>query len=120
MSSKSNSGGAEHTGGAVAMAVLNAIQNPVVMVNEAGLIAFANWEAEAFFGASASHLSRYEISTFIPFGSPLQGLALTGRERNLRPRQRLPEEDGAAERVCRQKGQHCPLAGRDLKPLAGE
>jgi two-component system nitrogen regulation sensor histidine kinase GlnL len=74
MSSKSNSGGAEHTGGAVAMAVLNAIQNPVVMVNEAGLIAFANWEAEAFFGASASHLSRYEISTFIPFGSPLLAL----------------------------------------------
>ncbi len=38
---------------AVAMAVLNAIQNPVIMVDEAGLIAFANWEAEAFFGASA-------------------------------------------------------------------
>ncbi|ACM26494.1 nitrogen regulation protein NR(II) [Agrobacterium sp. SHOUNA12C] len=81
MSSKSNSGGAEHTGGAVAMAVLNAIQNPVVMVNEAGLIAFANWEAEAFFGASASHLARYEISAFIPFGSPLLALIDQVRER---------------------------------------
>ncbi|WFU03384.1 nitrogen regulation protein NR(II) [Rhizobium sp. CB3171] len=80
MSSKSDSGAADHMG-SVAMAVLNAIQNPVVMVNEAGLIAFANWEAEAFFGASASHLSRYEISTFIPFGSPLLALIDQVRER---------------------------------------
>ncbi|MFT4182587.1 MAG: nitrogen regulation protein NR(II) [Rhizobium sp.] len=81
MSSKSTSGSADHTGNAMAMAVLNAIQNPVVMVNEAGLIAFANWEAEAFFGASASHLARYEISAFIPFGSPLLALIDQVRER---------------------------------------
>jgi two-component system nitrogen regulation sensor histidine kinase GlnL len=72
---------ADHAGSAVAMAVLNAIQNPVVMVNEAGLVAFANWEAEAFFGASASHLARYRISTFIPFGSPLLALIDQVRER---------------------------------------
>ncbi|MDL2407878.1 nitrogen regulation protein NR(II) [Rhizobium calliandrae] len=80
MSSKSNSGAADNMG-TVAMAVLNAIQNPVVMVDEAGLIAFANWEAEAFFGASASHLARHEISTFIPFGSPLLALIDQVRER---------------------------------------
>jgi two-component system nitrogen regulation sensor histidine kinase GlnL len=72
---------ADHAGSAVAMSVLNAIQNPVVMVNEAGLVAFANWEAEAFFGASASHLARYRISTFIPFGSPLLALIDQVRER---------------------------------------
>ena len=66
---------------AMAMAVLNAIQNPVVMVDEGGFIAFANWEAEAFFGASAAHLSRYRISTFIPFGSPLLALIDQVRER---------------------------------------
>ncbi|MBB3459499.1 MULTISPECIES: two-component system sensor histidine kinase NtrB [Rhizobium] len=65
----------------MAMAVLNAIQNPVVMVDEGGFIAFANWEAEAFFGASAAHLSRYRISTFIPFGSPLLALIDQVRER---------------------------------------
>jgi two-component system nitrogen regulation sensor histidine kinase GlnL len=70
-----------HAGSAVAMAVLNAIQNPVVMVDDAGLVAFANWEAEAFFGASASHLARYKISTFIPFGSPLLALIDQVRER---------------------------------------
>ncbi|EGE58449.1 two-component sensor histidine kinase nitrogen regulation protein [Rhizobium etli CNPAF512] len=63
------------------MAVLNAIQNPVVMVDESGFVAFANWEAEAFFGASASHLARYRISTFIPFGSPLLALIDQVRER---------------------------------------
>ena len=72
---------ADHAGSGVAMAVLNAIQNPVIMVDEAGLVAFANWEAEAFFGASASHLARYKISTFIPFGSPLLALIDQVRER---------------------------------------
>ncbi|MGV8939589.1 MAG: two-component system sensor histidine kinase NtrB [Allorhizobium sp.] len=66
---------------AMAMAVLNAIQNPVIMVDSNGLIAFANWEAEAFFGASASHLARYKVSTFIPFGSPLLALIDQVRER---------------------------------------
>ncbi|MBB2750900.1 UNVERIFIED_ORG: two-component system nitrogen regulation sensor histidine kinase GlnL [Rhizobium aethiopicum] len=68
-------------GGTVAMAVLNAIQNPVVMVDESGFVVFANWEAEAFFGASAPHLARYRISTFIPFGSPLLALIDQVRER---------------------------------------
>ncbi len=69
------------TGNGLAMAVLNAIQNPVVMVDANGHIAFANWEAEAFFGASAAHLARYRISTFIPFGSPLLSLIEQVRER---------------------------------------
>ncbi|MGY5777014.1 two-component system sensor histidine kinase NtrB [Rhizobium sp. LEGMi135b] len=81
MTSKSSPGAGDISANSVAMAVLNAIQNPVVMVDEAGLIAFANWEAEAFFGASASHLSRYKISTFIPFGSPLLALIDQVRER---------------------------------------
>ncbi|MGN6775175.1 two-component system sensor histidine kinase NtrB [Rhizobium sp.] len=81
MTSKSSSGAGDNPANSVAMAVLNAIQNPVVMVDEAGLIAFAHWEAEAFFGASASHLSRYKISTFIPFGSPLLALIDQVRER---------------------------------------
>lgn len=81
MTSKSSSGAGDTAANSVAMAVLNAIQNPVVMVDEAGLIAFANWEAEAFFGASASHLSRYKISSFIPFGSPLLALIDQVRER---------------------------------------
>lgn len=68
-------------GNGLALAVLNAIQHPVVLVDKAGHIAFANWEAESFFGASASHLSRHDFSNFIPFGSPLLTLIEQVRER---------------------------------------
>ncbi|QRM55442.1 nitrogen regulation protein NR(II) [Sinorhizobium sp. BG8] len=68
-------------GNGLAMAVLNAVQNPVILVDEAGLIAFANWEAESFFGASAQYLARNTVNTFIPFGSPLLTLIDQVRER---------------------------------------
>lgn len=73
----------EQAGGAndLSMAVLNAIQNPVILVDENGHVAFANWEAESFFGASANHLARHTIDTFIPFGSPLLTLVEQVRER---------------------------------------
>ncbi len=66
---------------AFALPVLNAIQNPVIMLNADGYVVFANWEAEAFFGASAAHLSRYVIEALIPFGSPLLALIDQVRER---------------------------------------
>jgi len=65
----------------LAMGVLNAIQNAVILVDENGYIAFANWEAEAFFGASASYLARHTIYAYIPFGSPLLTLVDQVRER---------------------------------------
>ncbi|WP_105437621.1 nitrogen regulation protein NR(II) [Neorhizobium sp. T25_13] len=68
-------------GNALAMAVLNSVQNPVILVDAVGKVAFANWEAEAFFGASAPHLAKNKISTFIPFGSPLLALIDQVRER---------------------------------------
>ncbi len=73
--------GPKNTVNAMAMAVLNAIQNPVIMVNEDGYIDFANWEAEAFFGSSAVALARNTIYAFIPFGSPLLTLIDQVRER---------------------------------------
>ncbi len=65
----------------LALAVLNSVQNPVILVDEAGHVAFANWEAESFFGASAAQLARHEISSLIPFGSPLLALIDQVRER---------------------------------------
>jgi two-component system nitrogen regulation sensor histidine kinase GlnL len=65
----------------LALAVLNAIQNPVILVDANGFIAFANWEAESFFGSSANHLAKHKASTFIPFGSPLLTLIDQVRER---------------------------------------
>ncbi|KQQ72750.1 PAS domain-containing sensor histidine kinase [Rhizobium sp. Leaf321] len=68
-------------GQALAMAVLNSVQNPVILVDADGRVAFANWEAESFFGSSASHLAKNTISSFIPFGSPLLALIDQVRER---------------------------------------
>lgn len=61
--------------------VLNAIQHPVIMVDAEGIVCFANWEAESFFAASAAHLGRHTLDTFIPFGSPLLELIEQVRER---------------------------------------
>jgi len=65
----------------IASAVLNAIQHPVIMVNAEDKVCFANWEAEAFFAASASHLARNKLETLVPFGSPLLQLIEQVRER---------------------------------------
>ena len=54
--------------------VLNAILHPVIMVNEDGLISFANWEAESFFGASRDHLFQHRLDDYVPFSSPLLAL----------------------------------------------
>ncbi len=66
---------------ALAAAVLNSIRNAVIMVDRDGYVAFANWEAESFFSASAAHLSRYVIEALIPFGSPVLTLIEQVRER---------------------------------------
>jgi len=68
-------------GGVGPLAVLNAIQHPVIMVDGDGNLAFANWEAESFFGASAAHLAKQGIATLVPFGSPLIALIDQVRDR---------------------------------------
>ena len=69
-------------GGTGPLAVLNAIQHPVIMIDGEGNLAFANWEAESFFGASAAHLAKQNIETLVPFGSPLVALIDQVRERH--------------------------------------
>ncbi len=65
----------------MAATVLNAIRNPVIMVDERGIVRFANGEAEHFFAASAAHLARHHIAAFVPFGSPILSLLDQVRER---------------------------------------
>lgn len=62
--------------------VLNAIPHPVIMVDPAGMITFANADAEDFFRSSFSFLSRNTLSNFVPFGSPLLTLVEQVRERH--------------------------------------
>ncbi len=74
-------GGMRKAAEMVALEVLNAIQNPVVLIEETGRISYTNWEAEVFFGASAAHLAKKALSDFIPFDSPLLALISQVRER---------------------------------------
>ena len=65
----------------IAALVLNTIRHPVIMVDDRGLISFANAEAEDFFRSSQSVLSRSTLDRFVPFGSPLLTLVEQVRER---------------------------------------
>ncbi len=55
-------------------AVLQALPQPIIVCNEDHNIAFVNYAAEAFFGASLSVLSRQRLDDLIAFGSPIIGL----------------------------------------------
>jgi len=55
-------------------AVLQALPQPIIVCNEDHSIAFVNYAAEAFFGASLSVLSRQRLDDLIAFGSPIIGL----------------------------------------------
>lgn len=61
--------------------VLNALPHAVVMVDIEGNIVSANWEAEAFFSASRSYLTKHKLEEFIPFGSPVMLLLDQVRDR---------------------------------------
>jgi two-component system, NtrC family, nitrogen regulation sensor histidine kinase GlnL len=58
----------------VASAVLNALPHPVVMIAPDGRLAGANQAAEIFFQNSTSVLTRYDLTHFVPFGSPIFSL----------------------------------------------
>jgi two-component system nitrogen regulation sensor histidine kinase GlnL len=60
--------------------VLNSIRHPVIMLDEAGYISYANADAEAFFRSSANILSRNTLDMLLPFGSPLLALVKQVRE----------------------------------------
>jgi two-component system nitrogen regulation sensor histidine kinase GlnL len=62
-------------------AVLQALPQPVIVVDEARTIVFVNYAAEAFFSASMSVLSRQKLDDLIAFGSPITGLVGAVAER---------------------------------------
>ncbi len=64
-----------------AIAVLQALPQPVVVCDENRTIVFVNYAAEAFFGASLSVLSRQKLDDLIAFGSPIVSLVASVAER---------------------------------------
>ena len=65
----------------LSLAVLQALPQPVLVVDHNRMIVFVNYAAEAFFGASLSVLSRQRLDDIIAFGSPIVGLAQAVSER---------------------------------------
>ncbi|WP_332699410.1 two-component system sensor histidine kinase NtrB [Devosia sp.] len=60
-----------------AMAVLQALPQPIIVCGENRQIIFVNYAAEAFFGGSLSVLTRQRLDDLIAFGSPIIGLVET-------------------------------------------
>ncbi|ODT78436.1 MAG: two-component sensor histidine kinase [Pelagibacterium sp. SCN 64-44] len=60
-----------------AMAVLQALPQPIIVCGEGRQIVFANYAAEAFFGASQSVMTRQRLDDLIAFGSPIISLVET-------------------------------------------
>lgn len=64
---------------AITDAILNAFPNPVLMIDAADQVCFANVAAEAFFSASSSLLRRGKVTELVPFSSPLLALVEQSR-----------------------------------------
>lgn len=62
---------------AAPQAMLDALSHPVIAVDDAGRLIFANQSAEQFFGMSAASLTRQLLSALVPFASPLTALVGT-------------------------------------------
>ncbi|RLQ87874.1 two-component system sensor histidine kinase NtrB [Notoacmeibacter ruber] len=58
----------------LAESLLNAIQQPIALIDADGSIAYANADAEALFRSSASVLKRMKLADFVPFDSPMIAL----------------------------------------------
>ncbi|KAA0970344.1 nitrogen regulation protein NR(II) [Aureimonas fodinaquatilis] len=54
--------------------ILNALPHPVIVIAPDGNFSFANSDAEIFFSAGASYLSRRRLKEFVPADSPLFSL----------------------------------------------
>ena len=63
------------------IAVLQALPQPVIVCDEDRRIAFVNYAAETFFGASLGVLSRQKLDDLLAFGSPILGLVSAVIER---------------------------------------
>ena len=64
-----------------ARAVLQALPQPILVLDETRHILFVNYAAEAFFGASLSVLTRQTLDDLIAFGSPIISLIETVSQR---------------------------------------
>jgi len=63
--------------------ILNALPEPVMVVDEAGAVRFVNPAAENFFGAGKAHLCTQTLPDIVHFDSPLTALTDQVREQEI-------------------------------------
>lgn len=73
---------AGHPGLKAADLILDTLRRPIIMVDPAGRVSYANADAEDFFRSSAASLAKNTINRLVPFGSPLLALIEQVRERH--------------------------------------
>ena len=66
----------------IASSILNALPHAIIVLDGEDEIISANDAAQAFFGASMTHLRQRPLSSFLPFGSPLLTLPAKVRQEN--------------------------------------
>lgn len=64
----------------LARIILDAIPNPLVVIDEQDRVSLANSAAENFFQISSSMLQRLRLSDLVPFSSPVIGAVAQARE----------------------------------------
>jgi two-component system nitrogen regulation sensor histidine kinase GlnL len=64
----------------LARIILDAIPNPLVVIDEHDRVSLANSAAENFFQISSSMLQRLKLSDLVPFSSPVIGAVAQARE----------------------------------------
>ncbi|WP_373504811.1 nitrogen regulation protein NR(II) [Aestuariivirga sp.] len=70
---------AEPSGAPMAKAVVDALPNPLVVVDEDERICMANVAAENYFQASSNVLLRHKLGDLVPFSSPVFGAVAQAR-----------------------------------------
>lgn len=65
----------------LAIKVLQALPQPIVVCDSGGAVVFANYAAEAFFGASLGVLVKQKLEELVAFGSPVLALFAAVRDR---------------------------------------
>ncbi len=63
--------------------ILNALPEPVMVVDEAGAVRYVNPAAEQFFGAGKAHLCSQTLAEIVHFDSPLTALTDQVREQEI-------------------------------------
>jgi two-component system nitrogen regulation sensor histidine kinase GlnL len=105
-----------------AMAVLQALPQPVIVCDAQRRIVFVNYAAEGFFGASLSLLTRQRLDDLLAFGSPIIGLAEAVASRNapmIEYRVRIDSARFGEERIADVAADPGAHHGRQDRPPTG-